>query len=221
MRLVDSSTCILLILLVLLIPCLTLDTDPLTSGQFTSTSITTSSWSLTFSSSRSTNSEIDKKFITTAVNKTPSRPPATNRGGSSRSGGGSSRSNTVLWCEEYGPSEPIDIQYCGITDPGTSRECDPGGDEPCCTRRETRGVCYGDKTFCTCKTCVDYRIVQALRTSETNCTATRIDDFLRTVCSDAENKTQYYFKCANSDVSYNIYMMCLILYLIDILLFSG
>ena len=49
--------------------------------------------------------------------------------------------------------------------------------------------------------------MQDLKDSETNCTITRVGDFLKTVCSDVEDKTEYYFnKCVNSDLYFNIYI---------------
>ena len=38
----------------------------------------------------------------------------------------------------------------------------------------------------------------------TNCAITRVGDFLKTVCSDEASKKNYYFKCTNSDVYYNM-----------------
>ena len=89
--------------------------------------------------------------------------------------------------------------------PGSSRECDPAGDTPCCHEYKAVARCGNGPSVCTCKNCTDYRVVQDLRTSETNCTITRVGDFLKTVCSDVEDKTEYYFKCMNSNVSYTMH----------------
>ena len=47
--------------------------------------------------------------------------------------------------------------------------------------------------------------MQELRDSDTNCTVARKGDFLKTVCSDVDSKTKYYFKCINSYETYTEY----------------
>ena len=84
----------------------------------------------------------------------------------------------------------------------SSWECDPTGNRPCCGRYNW---CGNTPSYCTCEDCVDYRVVQDLRASDTNCAITRVGDFLKTVCSDKDDKTEYYFKCISSDVSYNMH----------------
>ena len=85
--------------------------------------------------------------------------------------------------------------------PDSSKECDPT-DHPCCDHESKNVRCDNNHHSCTCEGCVDYRVVQDLRASKSNCTITRVGDFLKTVCSDVENKTKYYFRCINSEVSY-------------------
>ena len=81
----------------------------------------------------------------------------------------------------------------------SSVECDPTGGRPCCNK--VWSFCDNEGySYCTCEDCVDYRIVQDLRNSDTNCAITRVGDFLKTVCSDVDDKTDYYFRCINSDM---------------------
>ena len=84
----------------------------------------------------------------------------------------------------------------------SSGECNPAGDKPCCDRGPWRDVCGNTPGHCICEDCVDYRIVQDLRASNTRCTVARVGDFLKTVCSDVESETEYEFKCTHSDVIY-------------------
>ena len=112
----------------------------------------------------------------------------------------SGRPITTTW---YTASSNVDMM-CGNhhrLPADSSGECDPAGDYPCCNAYR----CGNTNYQCTCKNCVDYRVVEDLRASETNCTITRVGDFLKTVCSHEENQTKYYFKCINSDVIYHIY----------------
>ena len=85
---------------------------------------------------------------------------------------------------------------------GSSGECDPAGDNPCCHPIGQSGMCSKEKLDCICQSCIDYRTVQNLRASKTDCTIARVGDFLNYVCSDEKDKEKYYFKCMNSDVSY-------------------
>ena len=105
-----------------------------------------------------------------------------------------STSTTIPYTTKQ-PDEPM----CG-----KDHECNPAGNRPCCHLSSVySGKCQRSNYLtCNCKDCIDYRIVHDLRASGTNCTITRVGDFLKTVCSDEDDKTNYYFKCINSNVSY-------------------
>ena len=104
-----------------------------------------------------------------------------------------------------------DYKSCGrnniLTD-GTLAECDPDGDRPCCN---AEGWCVPAYSFesCHCSDCVDYRIFQKIRESEESCIVTGLNttimgrNFLKNVCFNDTTKRQY-FKCALSDVFYNM-----------------
>ena len=116
-------------------------------------------------------------------------------------------SDTSVFAENYGTSLPSPAALCG-----SSRECDPAGDKPCCDLYiwdaqyswTANHKCGNTSDKCNCEDCVDFRVVRDLRASDTNCTITRVGDFLKTVCSDVGNKTKYYFKCIESNVSYKM-----------------
>ena len=101
-------------------------------------------------------------------------------------------------------------QYCGNHSDlpaNSSGECDPTGDNPCCNHNSGSAMCGNAYNYCTCEDCVDYRVVQDLRDSDTNCAVIRVGDFLKNVCSDVENKEDYYFACmsSKSDTTYRLY----------------
>ena len=95
---------------------------------------------------------------------------------------------------------------CGAFNPlsdGTPAECDPDGEHPCCNA----GV-YGDteecgnrEEDCKCPNCVDYKLLSQLRKSENGCDIRVVSGFLKNVCWD-ETNDHIFFKCTNSDVSY-------------------
>ena len=86
----------------------------------------------------------------------------------------------------------------------SSVEYGPAIDYRCC--HNVYEYAEGGNEHQTCEDCVDYRVVQDLKDSETNSTITRVGDFLKTVCSDVEDKTEHYFKCVNSDLYCNMYI---------------
>ncbi|KAL5247529.1 hypothetical protein ACHWQZ_G019419 [Mnemiopsis leidyi] len=93
-----------------------------------------------------------------------------------------------------------------LTD-GTPAECDPAGENPCCSQS---GDCKNDQYSCSCpQFCVDYRIVRRLRESGKDCAITAIQAstsrFMKNVCFDEDAKLPFY-KCANSDKSYQAHM---------------
>ena len=82
---------------------------------------------------------------------------------------------------------------------GTAGECGPDNENPCCG---TQKYCGHSAEYCSCLDgCVDYRVVRDMKRSEDNCTVTEVGGFLKNVCFN-ETKKQYYYKCTQSDESY-------------------
>ena len=103
---------------------------------------------------------------------------------------------------------PSDGEMCGNNPnlpQNSSGECEPDSDNPCCNQNGENATCGHSSPYCTCDGCIDYRVVQSLRNSEGNCEIARVGDFLKKVCSDADDKTEYHFKCVNSHESYELF----------------
>ena len=81
---------------------------------------------------------------------------------------------------------------------GTMAECNPDGERPCCNT--LLGRCG---MFCTCNTCIDYRVVKAIETSGDNCTFAEVNNYLKYVCFNRTTRT-YNYKCWNSDTYYEV-----------------
>ena len=98
---------------------------------------------------------------------------------------------------------------CGRWNPlpdGSPAECDPDGENPCCSTRDANGKwngqCGNTARYCSGPGGVDYRVVDELRKSRKYCTVTTIGGFLKNACFD-EKRKQYYYKCTHSDVYFN------------------
>ena len=66
---------------------------------------------------------------------------------------------------------------CGSDYPlpdGSPAECDPDGENPCCSDYDWYGECVNTTEHCSYSDCVDYSIVSELRKSGENCTVTRV-----------------------------------------------
>ena len=91
---------------------------------------------------------------------------------------------------------------CGDGHPlvdNTPAECDPDGENPCCSEYEKEAICGSSLDLCLN---LDYRIVRKIREAKTNCTIARLaSGFLKYVCFD-ENTNQLYYKCIYSDLLY-------------------
>ena len=84
---------------------------------------------------------------------------------------------------------------------GTPAQCDPDGDNPCCS---DDGYCSLDKSNCSCTDCVDYRIVREIEKSGENCTLVRLNTgYLKHVCYDDVHKKIKY-KCESGDNNYQV-----------------
>ena len=85
---------------------------------------------------------------------------------------------------------------------GTAAQCNPDGENPCCSSKD--GECGNTTKYCFCNDCVNYNLEKFFRNSENNCTYVRLlNGFLKIVCYNEKEK-QMNFKCANSDVFYEV-----------------
>ena len=112
------------------------------------------------------------------------------------------------WKESGGKRKWRYDGICGSLYPlpdGSPAECNPDGENPCCLERWS-GRCGNTTKYCSClENCVDYRVVDELRKSGKTCTVTVVGGFLKYLCfNDKRKQLQYYFKCAHSDVYFNI-----------------
>ena len=80
-------------------------------------------------------------------------------------------------------------------------ECNPDGERPCCNT--LRGRCGKRAIFCTCNTCIDYRVVKAIEKSGDNCTFAEVNKYVKYVCFNKTTRT-YYHKCWNSNTYYEV-----------------
>ena len=103
----------------------------------------------------------------------------------------------------------LPTEICGKWYPlsdGSPAECDPDGENPCCSTRTANGKwdgkCGNTAEHCSNPGGVDYRVVDELRKSRKHCTVTTIGGFLKNACFD-EKRKEYYFKCTHTDVYFN------------------
>ena len=105
------------------------------------------------------------------------------------------------WRESGGTQKWRNDSMCGRHYPlpdGTSAECDPDGDKPCCSRSTCRNK--GDQCFF--YNGVDYRDIKRMRDSGQTCAIIKTENrFLKSVCF-IEKRQRFIFKCAYSDVYY-------------------
>ena len=84
---------------------------------------------------------------------------------------------------------------------GTAAQCDPDGENPCCSRS---GECGNKSEMCFCSDCVNYELEKYFQNSKNECTYVRLSSgFLKFRCYNETTK-QMKFKCANSDVFYEV-----------------
>ena len=107
------------------------------------------------------------------------------------------------WRESGGTQMWRNDGKCGRLYPlpnGTAAQCDPDGENPCCS---DRGVCslLSDEN-CLCDYCINFKLVKELRRSGINCTLVTLESgFLKNVCFN-ESSGRMNFKCPYSDVHF-------------------
>ena len=77
---------------------------------------------------------------------------------------------------------------------GSSSECDPSGDNPCCNQDDQS--CGNSQNYCVCEKCTDYRT----QVQEEGCKITEVGRFLKNFCFTKVLKEHY--KCVHSDGLY-------------------
>ena len=98
---------------------------------------------------------------------------------------------------------------CGYDYPlpnGTASQCDPDGEKPCCSNTEKGRECGTDNNGnnCMCEDCVNYKMDKYFRKSIGKCTYVRLPSgFLKFGCYNETTKRMK-FKCAYSDVFYEV-----------------
>ena len=108
------------------------------------------------------------------------------------------------WRESGGTQMWRNDGKCGSGYPlpnGTAAQCNPDGENPCCSRD---GECGNTEEHCFCNYCVNYNMENHFRKSKSNCTFVRMPSgFLKFGCYNEATK-QIKFKCAHSDVFYEV-----------------
>ena len=108
------------------------------------------------------------------------------------------------WKESNGTQKWRYDGRCGIFHPlpdGTSAQCDPDGEYPCCSEH---GICSHESFDCLCSKCIDYRVFTEIEKSGKNCTVARLHNgFIKNTCLDNIHKNILY-KCINEDSYYDV-----------------
>ena len=91
------------------------------------------------------------------------------------------------WNESNGTKKWRYDGMCGKLYPlpdGTPGQCDPDGENPCCSNSVDGHCSIANTLFCLCTDCVDYKLIRDIRNSAKNCTLRKYGGFLKLACFD-------------------------------------